>query len=175
MAATSLLSALLISILLGYGFSFNLQIPARCTFSKINYHMSPRKCQACALRMQGDSAEKLSDSPASKGFSNRREKQKAEALLRQKSKQIKDEIISPVETDETTPKIALESVALDIKPKGPLKKVADPKSLETLKDSARLEKEKRLIAAATKAGLPFIPKAEPGLPLIEKVVAPCSK
>ena len=115
------------------------------------------------------SVDRKTDSSTSKGFSNRREQQKAEAIQRQKSKQAKEEFAPKAAEPETEVENLPPVInSLEIKPQGPLKKVSNPTTLEKLKAQARTEKEKRLMAAK-QVGFPLIDQAGKGLPLIEKV------
>ncbi len=157
-----LFSILLACLLSGICVAFNAGFALNCgitRMSPITRISSPRK--AFNLRMQEDSTS------VTKGFSNRREQQKADALMRQKSKQSK---IEKVQSDEPSAEpVSVNTAAEVTSESAPLRKVSNPKALEKLKDSAQLEKEKRLMAAK-QAGLPMIDRVGQGLPLIEKVL-----
>ncbi len=167
MASSSVPSSVLLSILVacllnGVCVAFNAGFALDCGITRMSPHVSATPRKAVSLRMQEDSTS----TGATKGFSNRREQQKADALMRQKSKQSKME---QVQSDEPTAQPVSVNTEAEVAAEGaPLRKVSNPKALEKLKSIAQLEKEKRLMAAK-QAGLPMIDRVGQGLPLIEKV------
>jgi hypothetical protein len=170
MASSSVPSRVLFSILLacllnGVCVAFNSAVAFNRGFARMSPHVSivsPRK--AFNLRMQDSDS---TSTGVTKGFSNRREQQKADTLMRQKSKQAK---IEKLQSDEPAAEPVPENTAADVPTESaPLRKVSNPKALEKLKDATQLEKEKRLMAAK-QAGLPMIDRVGQGLPLIEKVL-----
>jgi hypothetical protein len=157
-----LFSILLACLLNGICVAFHAGIALDFGIAKISPHITACPRKAFNLRMQEDSTS----TGVTKGFSNRREQQKADSLMRQKSKQSKME---KVQSEEPIAEpIAVSTEAEVATESAPLRKVSNPKALEKLKDSARLEKEQRLMAAK-QAGLPMIDQIGQGLPLIEKV------
>ncbi len=154
---------LLACLLNGICVAFNMGVVLEYGIARIPPHIAAPPRKACNLRMQDEST----NTGVTRGFSNRREQQKADALLRQKSKQSKMEKMQSEEPiAEPVSAITEADVATET---APLRRVSNPKALEKLKDSARLEKEKRLMAAK-QAGLPMIDRVGQGLPLIEKVL-----